>query len=415
MGKNGGDAGLLQWRVQMAEEESFAWDEEDAARFSELLLRQSKQHGIIFIDLRHRISGWSRGASFITGFTASEAIGQDFSLLFTFEDRESKISDHELDTAYAVGSAEDERWHVRKDGSRFWSSGISLPLRDAASEVTGFVKIFRDATHLRTRMRYLENQLQDHSDAFSERDKFLGTIAHELRNPLSPLKNSLTLLRATEELTARAVEPLKIMGRQLGLLERLVEDLVDQTRVATGKMSVSFDKVVVQALVNDAVEVCRASAAEHGVMIHTQLPSFAIDAQGDAERLHQVLVNLVTNAIKFTPAGGDVWVTASADQTHVLLYVKDNGVGISREMLPRIFEMFTQANGESHRGSGLGIGLAVAKEIVALHRGTIEVRSEGEGKGAEFTVRFPQNPTGASSDEARPEPPYDAQAREAGR
>ena len=387
----------------MAQGENCSWDDDDATAFTELMLRHSRQHGVVFMDPDGRIRGWNQAAYFITGYTDKEAIGQPASLLFTSDDRERKLDEHELNTARAVGAAEDERWHVRKDKSRFWSTGISLPIKEKDGEITGFVKVFRDATHLRARTKYLENVLQECSAHQAEREMFIGTIAHELRNPLAPLKTALHLMKRLEDPSGRTANPLRIMDRQLGFLERLVEDLVDLARVNVGKLSIVYQTVTLQTLLNEAMDACRNAAAQRGVSLYPVLPSIPIEVEADTDRLHQVVVNLLNNAIKFTQRNGGVWLTATTDQTHFIFYVKDNGRGISRELLPKIFDMFTQADGaESQRGSGLGIGLALVKEIVSLHKGTIEVRSEGEGKGAEFIVRIPQRKSQGSEQEPMP-------------
>lgn len=384
--------------------EHCAYDDEDARMFTELMLCRSRQHGVIFLGRDGRIRGWNQGASFITGYAASEVVGRSVSLLFSAEDRERQLDAHELNTARAVGAAEDERWHVRKDGSKFWSTGITLPLGEKDGEIAGFVKIFRDATHLRTRMKYLENVVQECNAHQTERETFIGTIAHELRNPLAPLKTALTLMERLPDPTGRAATPLKIMDRQLAFLVRLVEDLVDLTRVHTGKLSLAYGVITLQNLLNEVIDSCRGAAAEAGVSLHAVLPSVPMEVEVDEERLNQVIVNLLNNAIKFTQRGGGVWLTCTADQTHFLVYVKDNGRGISRELLPKIFDIFTQAHdAHSRRGAGLGIGLAVVKEVVSLHEGTIEVRSEGEGKGAEFIVRIPlRKPRGSQPEPALP-------------
>ncbi len=374
----------------MTHGEHCSWQTSDGDALVDLLLRRSENHGVVFIDPDGRIRGWSHGACALTGFTDAETVGQSSAMLFTPEDRARGLDRHELDTARAVGTAEDERWHLRRDGSRFWSSGITMPLRSATDEVTGFVKIFRDGTHLRARMKYLENVLQEDRETRAQQDLFLGTLAHELRNPLMPLKTAVHLIRTQSGSDSRLEPSLRLMDRQLVFLERLVEDLVDLARVHAGKMRVVYQRVELQRVLNDALEACRGKAAEGGVQLQAVLPPVPLAVEVDPERLNQVVVNLLTNALKFTPAGGQVWLTATADRTHFLVFVRDTGLGIGPDLLPRIFDMFTQAPGaDSHRGAGLGIGLALVKEVVSLHQGTVEVRSGGEGKGSEFIVRMP--------------------------
>jgi two-component system CheB/CheR fusion protein len=275
---------------------------------------------------------------------------------------------------------------------------------NAGGSQAGFVKIFRDVTHLRTRMKYLENVQHEAIVRQHEQDLFIGTIAHEMRNPLSPLKTALELMKRQPGDGCQA-HALEIMGRQIGILERLIEDLVDLMRVHAGKLSIAYEKVALQDLLFEALYGCGAAAQAKGLAIHQVLPPVPIEIEVDARRLLQVVQNLLNNAIKYTQAGGNVWLTATVDQTHFVCYVKDDGQGISPELLPRIFEMFTQADSHAERGAGLGIGLSVVKEIVALHQGTVEVRSEGPGRGSEFIVRIPQRPRDGVAAEARSEPP----------
>jgi signal transduction histidine kinase len=185
-------------------------------------------------------------------------------------------------------------------------------------------------------------------------------------------------------------QPLEVMDRQMAFLERFVEDLVDMMRVQTGKLSLTYSTVSAQQLVAEALEVINEAAASRQVVVQPVLPAVPLHVEVDDKRMVQVLVNLLGNAIKFTQPGGSVWISITADRTHFFVFVKDNGKGIAPELLTQVFDAFTQAGGaDTHRGEGIGIGLAVVKEIVALHKGTVEVQSKGEGKGSEFIVRMP--------------------------
>lgn len=381
------------------------WTAEQADTFTRLLLQDTRQYGVLFYDLERRITGWNEGAHFITGWTAGELLGQGTGILFVPEDRARRLDEHEANTSLVVGTSEDERWHLRKDGSRFWSSGVSILIRDEDGQPSGFIKIFRDATHMRARMKYLENTLHECSLRQSDKNVFIGTIAHELRNPLAPLKTALQLMQRLPGDHARYDYPMRIMDRQIGFLERLVEDLVDLTRVQAGKMSITYEKLRLQDFLQEALDSCRQAAEAKSLTIQSVTPPVAIEVEADPRRLHQVMVNLLNNAIKYTPENGCIWLTATVDQTHFVCYLKDNGKGISPELLPKIFDVFTQAdNAHAGRGAGLGIGLAVVREIVSLHQGTIEVRSEGPGKGSEFIVRIPQRRPHGSAPEPMPAP-----------
>ena len=362
--------------------------EDDAQGFLRLL-HEAQGHGVMFADAEGFITSWSEGATHITALQPDDVIGRPFSSLFTPEDRDGGIPEHELNAARTMGCSQDERWHPRRDGSRFWASGLTYARHDDTGRLIGFIKIFRDATHLRTRMKYLENVLEERNAEQAERNTFIAAVAHELRGPLAPIRNVLEILQSSADL-ARHDGLLKILDRQVDFLTRLVEDLVDLTRARVGKLSVQYRPVVLQSLIHEVVADAQPKAEAAGVSLTAVLPEQPLEVEVDAGRMQQVFGNLVANAIKFTPAGGRVWVTASADQTHFVATVKDTGRGIPKSLLPTIFDVFTQADGASSaRGAGLGIGLSVVKEIVNLHRGTVEVRSEGEGKGAEFSLRIP--------------------------
>lgn len=367
-----------------------SWNDEDARAFTELMLGRTRQYGVALLDARGAITGWSAGAAAITGHPTEEIIGEPFALLFTAADRERRLDEHELNTAARVGFAEDERWHVRKDGSVFWSAGVTMALRWSDGVCISFAKVFRDATHLRLRTEHLLNTLQRHHDEQAGQASFLALTAHELRNPLSPLKTVLNVLSAMPEASSRYDSLLKVFERQLGFLERLIEDLVDQTRLTTGKLGIVYQTVVLQDVLSEALDACRARAQSHGIALHAVLPTVPLRIDVDPQRLQQVVLNLLHNAIKFTPTGGDVWLVCTADATHFEIHVKDNGHGIAPELQPRIFDIFTQArDARSGRGDGFGVGLSLVKELVSLHHGTIEVRSEGEGKGSDFSLRVP--------------------------
>jgi two-component system CheB/CheR fusion protein len=381
------------------------WNADQAAAFTQLMLGKTQQYGVIFYDTALRITGWSEGAHFITGWTADEVLGQPTGMLFVPEDRERRLDEHEANTVKVVGVGEDERWHLRKDGSRFWSSGVSIALTAEDGRPTGFVKIFRDVTHLRARMKYLENVQHESSVRQHEQNIFIGTIAHEMRNPLSPLKTALEIMKRQQGDQPRHFHPIKVMDRQIGFLERLIEDLVDLTRVQTGRLSMAYETVVLQELLFEALEACSTAVASKGITVRQAMPPVPIRVEVDSRRLLQVVGNLLNNAVKYTPAGGNIWLTTTVDQTHFICYVKDDGQGISAELLPKIFDMFTQADpAHAERGAGLGIGLSVVKEIVSLHQGTIEVRSEGSGNGSEFIVRIPQRPPQGSAPEPSLQP-----------
>ncbi len=355
-----------------------------------LLLQQGRDHALILTDPDGLVVGWFPGAEQVFGYTPSEMIGQSLLRLFTPEDLERGLADHELEIARRDGRSEDDRWMVRKDGNRVWASGIVMALRDEAGEVRGFGKVLRDRTDVRGQVEALENRLTALLKADERKNLFLGTLAHELRNPLAPLVNALQLLRLTKPADPDLVYPVKLIERQVEFLRRMVDDLLDVTRIGAGKIELHKAPVDLNEALGRAAEACRPRAAERQQELRLLLPPSPIPVEADAARLQQVFLNLVNNAVKYTPEGGVIWLKATVEGNEAVARVEDTGVGISEAMLPRIFDLFTQEEESRYRSEGgLGIGLALVKSLVTLHGGTVQVRSEGRGKGSEFTVRLP--------------------------
>jgi signal transduction histidine kinase/ActR/RegA family two-component response regulator len=222
------------------------------------------------------------------------------------------------------------------------------------------------------------------------KDEFLATLAHELRNPLAPIRTGLDILRLRSgdaQATQRATD---IMERQLRQMVRLVDDLLDVSRINTGKFAIKMGRVELKAVVNDALEVVRSYIELHGHELHIDLPDRPVFLHGDATRLAQILSNLLNNAAKYTNRGGRVNLSARVEDKTLVLVVSDNGIGIAPEMLDSVFDMFVQVDSTLERtNAGLGVGLSLARRLVELHGGAIEARSAGLNRGSEFTVRLP--------------------------
>jgi len=222
------------------------------------------------------------------------------------------------------------------------------------------------------------------------KDEFLATLAHELRNPLAPIRTGLDILRLRSgdaQATQRATD---IMERQLRQMVRLVDDLLDVSRINTGKFAIKMGRVELKAVVNDALEVVRSYIELHGHELHIDLPDRPVFLHGDATRLAQILSNLLNNAAKYTNRGGRVNLSARVEDKTLVLVVSDNGIGIAPDMLNSVFDMFVQVDSTLERtNAGLGVGLSLARRLVELHGGTIEARSAGLTRGSEFSVRLP--------------------------
>jgi PAS domain S-box-containing protein len=250
----------------------------------------------------------------------------------------------------------------------------------------GMVVYFRDITERKRTLEALQ-------EADRRKDEFLATLAHELRNPLAPLRNGLQVLRLARDDRDAADRSLGMMERQLHHMIRLIDDLLDLSRISRGKIELRKEPVELAAVVQSAVETSRPVLEQAGHRLTVLVPSQPILVCADLTRLSQVFANLLNNAAKYTASGGDVRVTVAldgADGRTAVVSVRDDGVGIPAPMLPRIFEMFTQVDRslEASRG-GLGIGLSIVKRLVEMHDGTVDAHSEGEAQGSEFVVRLP--------------------------
>lgn len=255
--------------------------------------------------------------------------------------------------------------------------------------------LFSDITvrkEIDRRIRENERRLADAAtalrDADRRKDDFLATLAHELRNPLAPIRNGIEVLRMVAKPNPMLDRTTQMMARQMKHLVRLVDDLLDVSRITRGKIQLRRERIAINQVVGLALECCETLFAPHGHSVSVTLSPEPIIVRADSDRLRQVFSNLLSNAAKFTPPGGKVWVTVKQSGDFALVSVRDTGVGIPAERLSQVFDMFAQV--QSRRANdGLGIGLALAKELVLLHGGSIEARSEGVGKGSEFIVCIP--------------------------
>jgi two-component system CheB/CheR fusion protein len=358
--------------------------------FAACLLEQFTELAVVHLNQAGEILHWSAGAEKVFGYAASEVLGRSAAVLFTPEDRDRGSFELELAVARAGGNMEDDRWMFRKDGQRVWVSGVIKELSDDSGQSLGFAKIMRNRTDLEARTQFLETEVESLRRRESQRHQLFGTLAHELRNPLAPLFNVAHLLRQTVRHDEQVSALLGILDRQLDLMRKLIDNLLDVTRTSQGKVKLDLADIDLGDLLTHVVESSRSQLESRRHRFWLLLPAAKMIVRADAVRLHQVFANLLDNASKYTPPGGRIYLRATIEDDEALVAVEDNGVGISSEMLPRIFDLFTQEDdhGPSTR-SGLGIGLALVKDLVSLHGGSVQARSDGRGKGSIFYVRLP--------------------------
>jgi PAS domain S-box-containing protein len=346
-----------------------------------VLVEQVRDYAIFLLDPNGIVMSWNAGAERIKGYQAHEIVGDHFSRFYPEEAIRSGWPKRELEMATRDGRFEDEGWRLRKDGSRFWANVVLTALRDDHGRLRGFAKVTRDLTD-RRRMERLEADAQQMSE-------FVAMLAHELRNPLAPIRSAVSVARHASSDAARIQWALEVIDRQSGHLTRLVDDLLDVSRIARGQVRLERRRVNLAEVIDAAVETVQPAMTQRG---HTFTVVRHEDTQvrGDPVRLTQVLTNLLANACKYTPAGGRIELVVETPPGRVRIAVRDNGAGIPPDLLPRIFDLFTQDKRSLDRAEGgLGIGLSIAKRLVEMHRGTLNAYSVGPGCGSEFVIDLP--------------------------
>jgi two-component system CheB/CheR fusion protein len=354
---------------------------------------ESSDDAIVGKTLEGIVTSWNAAAERVFGYTAEEMIGQPIRKLVP-EDRLDDLP-HILDQirrGRRVDHFETER--IRKDGQRIFVSLTISPIRDDSGRVVGASKIARDVTERKAFDSEREQLLGIAQRAWAQaeganraKDDFLAMLGHELRNPLAAVRNALHSARVDPRRTARALE---IAARQTDQLARIVDDLLDVANIAQDRIRLNVKRVAVGDIVEHALEATRFLVeARHLTLSVSRIDSDA-HVNGDATRLEQVVVNLLSNAVKYTEPGGRVEVAAERSGSDAVIRVRDDGIGIAPDLLPRIFDLFVQAErGLDRAQGGLGIGLSVVRSLVALHGGRVEAHSAGTGHGAEFVVRLP--------------------------
>jgi PAS domain S-box-containing protein len=359
---------------------------EEALRQSEqrfrLLVESVSDYAIFMLDAEGIIQSWNRGAELIKGYTASEVIGRHFGLFYTPDDLQARKPEEELRTALAVGRTEEEGWRVRKDGSVFWANVVISPVYDADRKLRGFAKVTRDMTERR--------RLVELEESGARMNEFLAMLAHELRNPLAPIRNAVTLMQLEPVQSPLIRNSRDVIDRQLSHMTRLVDDLLDVGRMSTGKIHLKKERVLYNQLVASSLETARPAIDARRHRLSSSLPPGDIVVEADATRLAQVLQNLLINAAKFTPEGGEIRLTVRLEGSRLVTTVQDNGVGLTPEASRHVFELFSQGDSQSAaKEGGLGIGLTLARSLVEMHGGTLTASSQGPGKGSTFTFFLP--------------------------
>ncbi|HEV3115475.1 MAG TPA: PAS domain S-box protein, partial [Gemmataceae bacterium] len=340
------------------------------------------EDAIVSKTLEGIILSWNAGAERLFGYTAAEAVGRPINLIIP---PERQGEEFEVLARLRHGERVDhfETVRVSKEGRRIDISLTVSPVRDGEGRIIGASKIARDITDRKRAEQALR-------EADRRKDEFLALLAHELRNPLAPLRNGLQIMRVAGDDANAVAQARDMMDRQLGHMVRLVDDLLDASRIRQNKMELRRSRVLLADIVSSAVETVRPAIEAAGHELILSLPPEPVHLDADLTRLAQVFSNLLTNSAKYTERGGKIWLGAERRGGEVIVSVRDTGIGIPADALPRIFDMFAQVDRSVERSTGgLGIGLALVKGLVEMHDGTVTAASGGQGKGSTFTVTLP--------------------------
>jgi len=362
-----------------------------------LIIDGLHDHALLMLDPDGNVASWNNAAQRVLGYRENEMLNQPFSRCYPPEEIERGTPERQLNAARHDGHSTEDHRLLRSDGIAIdVTSATAIVFNDDGREL-GFSKIIQDITERKRAdeaLRRSEDELRARATALAEadrrKDEFLAMLAHELRNPLAGINNALSLLQTQGLDPQDAADARDIMGRQIGNMRRLIDELLDVARLTRGKIRLQRETVDACRIVRDAVGAVRAQAESRRQRLKAMLPDDPLLLVADSTRLEQIVGNLLSNAVKYTQTGGSIEVELKRADRLLMLRVEDDGVGMAPEMLSRAFDLFSQADGSLDRSlGGLGIGLTMVKSLVELHGGVVTAESDGLNRGCRFTVSIP--------------------------
>ncbi|HEY9237891.1 MAG TPA: ATP-binding protein, partial [Burkholderiaceae bacterium] len=363
-----------------------------------LLVESTKDFAIITLDPQGLVTSWNGGARRMFGYAEADIVGQSIDLIFTPHDRADGAAQRERTVARDEGRASDERWHLRQDGSSFFCSGIMTPMFEDG-QLVGYAKIARDLTDSKRAEIQLGALLEKETEVRAElqraiamKDEFLAVMSHELKHPLNLIHvNAELLSRLPETRGLPAVtHAADVIRRAVMSQAKITDDLLDLSRLRTGKLTINAAPLYWPTVIHRVADAVAEDAAAKGLQIVVDAGEPNLMVYADPVRVEQIVWNLVSNALKFTPSGGRIDLHLSPDGDECRLDVTDTGQGIAPAFIDAVFEMFRQADRSTTRQhGGMGIGLALVKHLAEEQGGRVAVASEGPGKGATFSVWLP--------------------------
>lgn len=368
-------------------------DSRVSAALYRLLIESVRDYAIFALDPTGHVLTWNPGAERFKGYRAHEIIGKHFSVFYPQARIDEGLPAHELKEAAAVGRFEDEGWRLRKDGTRFWANVVITALRSPSGELVGYGKVTRDLTERREmQLRAIEDtrRIAEAEAANRAKAEFLAAMSHELRTPLNAIGGYVDLisLGIRGPVTEQQIDDLKRIRRSQQHLLGIINDLLNFSRIEAGRLTYEFADVPLRDVLESVAGMVEPLA--FAKTITTKWPqNVSSDVYTDRAKAEQILLNLLTNAIKFTGDGGQIDVTCRVGREHTSIEVKDTGVGIPQDKLENIFEPFVQI-GRTHTSvhEGTGLGLAISRDLAQAMAGDLSVESQ-PGRGSTFTLVLP--------------------------
>ena len=376
--------------------------QEAALRDSEerfrLLVGSVVDYAIVTLDEDGLVTSWNDGAEKMSGYLAGDILGRHFSRLYPPEDIRANKPGKQLQAARERGRVHDESWRIRRDGTQYWANNVIARLPSREGNAITFYMVIQDLTQRR--------HAETLADTAQRMHEFIAMLAHELRNPLAPIRNAVALMARHPVRDPLMDSMRQTIDRQSQNLTRIVDELLDVNRVARGQLTIEKQSIDLRDVISRAVETSRPLIDSRRHRLAIAIDDHPIECFGDPLRLTQVIVNILNNAAKYTPDGGDILLTAQQSGERAEVHVRDNGRGIERNLIDRVFDLFMQVDPSTGSAlGGLGVGLALARRIVELHGGSVYARSSGLGKGSEFIIQLPICHATAQPSVAKPAPP----------
>jgi PAS domain S-box-containing protein len=367
----------------------------------ELLVSSVRDYAIFMLDPSGRVQTWNEGAQRSKGYTAAEIIGQHFSLFYPDEDRRAGKPERALRAANDEGRYEDEGWRVRKDGSKFWANVVITPVRDKAGVLRGYSKITRDMTKRRQdeldrlaaqqhEAEILRSSAQRLAEIEKVKSDFLNLASHELRGPVSVARGYLSLLLDGSLSPDQFAVHAETVARKIDEIDWMVRKMLETARLEHDQLQLQQGEVDLPTIIREEVQTLRPLlSSQHRVRFEAE-PNRDLTVRADRDRVAVVIRNLLDNAIKYSPKGGTITVEVAVSPDHVAVIVADEGIGIHREDMPKLFQRFSRlSSAELQNISGTGLGLYLSREIARRHGGDITAEST-PGFGSRFTLTLPR-------------------------